>query len=383
MQLFLQGNEACGLSAIMSKCKFFAGYPITPSTEIAEYMAKELPKNNGFFIQMEDEIASISACIGASWAGAKSMTATSGPGFSLMQENIGFACMTETPLVIVNVMRSGPSTGQATKLGQGDIMQSRFGSHGDYEIIALSPNSVQEFFDLTIMAFNLSEKYRVPVIILADEEIGHIREKITIPKKIKIINRKKPKENDKIFFGKNAPMPKFGDGFFVHVTGSTHKENGMRDVTTAEVHRKLVKHLLDKIYKNKDKIIRYEEKFTEDAEILIVSYGCSSRPSFLAVKKAREKGIKVGYFRAITIWPSPEKRLRELSEKIDKIILVEHSLRGYKPEIERIICKELIHFPKIGGEIHTSEQILKMIKKTKTRISKKIGNIENLKFRQL
>lgn len=363
MQLFLQGNEACALGAIKAGCKFYAGYPITPSTEIAEYMARELPKNNGTFIQMEDEIASIGACIGASWSGAKTMTATSGPGFSLMQENIGYACMTETPLVIVNVMRSGPSTGQATKLGQGDVMQSRFGSHGDYEIIALCPNSVQEFFDLTINAFNLSEKYRCPVIILADEEIAHIREKITIPKKIKIINRKKPKPNDRNFFGKNAPMPKFGDGFFVHITGSTHKENGIRDVVNSEVHRKLVKHLSEKLIRNADKIVKWEEKFTEDAEILVISYGCSSRPSLGGVKKAIENGIKVGYFRPITIWPSPQRRLRGLSKNVKNIILVEHSLRGYKPEIERIVCKEIIHFAKVGGEIHTSEEVFREIKK--------------------
>ena len=372
--VLLQGDEAIAEGAIAAGCRFYAGYPITPATEIAETMARLLPQHGGKFIQTEDEIAAIGAAIGASWSGAKSMTATSGPGFSLMQENIGYAAMTETPCVIVDVQRSGPSTGQATRPAQGDAMQARFGSHGDYEIIALSPNSAQECFDLTIRAFNLSEKYRVPVILLADGETGHIRESMRIPKEIEILNRRAPEEGDSKFFGMpegmtakriTAPMPSFGTGHFVHVTGSTHKEDGMRDVTTKEVHERMVEWFCDKINKNADDIVSFEEKFTDGAEILVISYGATSRPALGAVQDARKAGIKVGFFRPVTIWPSPEKRLREIiaKEKIKKIIVAEMALRGYFPEVERIAAGrcELIHNSKIGGEIHTSKEILDAI----------------------
>ncbi|MDD5502052.1 MAG: 2-oxoacid:acceptor oxidoreductase subunit alpha [Candidatus Thermoplasmatota archaeon] len=369
--ILLQGDEAIAEGAIAAGCKFYGGYPITPATEIAEGMSRLLPLNGGKFIQTEDEISAIGAAIGASWAGAKSMTATSGPGFSLMQENIGYAVMTETPCVIVDVQRSGPSTGQATKPAQGDAMQARFGSHGDYEIIALSPSSVQECFDLTIRAFNLSEKYRVPVIILADGEIGHLRESVRIPKKIEILNRRMPEQGISNFFGKPeqgtaAPMPAFGTGHFVHVTGSTHKEDGMRDVTTKEVHERMVKWFCDKINENKDDLVQFEEKFIEDAEILVISYGATARPALGAVQDARKSGMKVGFFRPVTIWPSPEKRLREIlaKGKIKKIIVSEMALRGYFPEIERIVAGkcELVHNSKIGGEIHTKDEILTAIK---------------------
>lgn len=360
---FLSGNEACAEGAVAAGCRFFAGYPITPSTEIAERMALRLPKVGGFFIQMEDEIASLAACIGASWAGAKAMTATSGPGFSLMQENIGYAVMTETPVVIVNVQRGGPSTGQATEMAQGDVMQSRYGTHGDYGIICLAPFSVQEMFDLTVRSFNLAEKYRVPVVLLADATVGHLREKLTVPDKVEIINRKKPDISDKNFFGRSAPMPKFGDGFFVHVTGSTHQEDGMRRASDAEVQHRMVTHFLNKIEDDKERIVVWDEKFTENARVLIISFGCSARASLEAVKKGRRDGLKIGFFRPVTLWPSPEKRLLELSEKADKIILVQHSLTGYKPEVERVIGKKLILYSKLGGEVHTSDEILKFVKK--------------------
>jgi 2-oxoglutarate ferredoxin oxidoreductase subunit alpha len=372
---FIQGNEACAEGAIAAGCKFFAGYPITPSTEIMEKMCKLLPSVNGHFIQMEDEIASISSVIGASWAGAKAMTVTSGPGFSLMQEGIGYAAMTETPIVIVDVQRSGPSTGQATLIGQGDMMQARFGSHGDYEIIAIAPSTAQEMFDLTIEAFNLAETYRVPVIVLSDAMVGQNREGVTLPEssKIKIVNRKTPKKGEQLFFGGEEvpPMPKFGDGYFVHVTASTHRADGIREETTPEVHEKLVTRLCAKIENNREKIVKFEEHFTEDAEILVIGYGATARPSFGGVVKAREKGISAGFFRPITIWPSPEKKLKSLLEHIKTIILCECSLRGYKPEIERIANKnaKVIHFPKIGGIVHTSDEIFSTIKKVHNGIS--------------
>lgn len=365
---FMQGNEACAEAAVMAGCRFFAGYPITPSSEIMERMCRLLPAVDGHFAQMEDEIASVSAIIGASWAGAKAMTATSGPGFSLMMEGLGYAVMTETPIVIVDVQRGGPSTGQATLIGQGDVMQARFGSHGDYEIIALAPYSAQECFDLTIEAFNLAEQYRVPVIILSDEMVGQNREKVVIPDKssVKIINRKAPKSQSDTFFGGEEvpPMPKFGDGYFVHVTGSTHRADGIREETSQETHQKLVSRLCGKINNNADKIIRYEEKFTKDAEILVIGYGATARPSLGGVLKARESGIKAGFFRPITMWPSPEKALEAASKNAKTVILNECSLRGYRMEVERILGKRVkfVHFPKIGGSVHTSDEILDAIR---------------------
>ncbi len=356
---FIQGNDAIVLGALDAGCSFYAGYPITPSSEIAEEIAKLSQKRNCIFIQMEDEIASLGACIGASWAGRKAMTATSGPGFSLMQENIGYAVMTETPVVVVNIQRGGPSTGQATRFAQGDAMQARFGSHGDYETIVLAPWSVQECYDFTILAFNLSEKYRIPVILLADEKLAHMHEKVTLKKK-KLVVRKKPKLTDTEFFGKNAPMPKLGEGFYVHVTGSTHKKNGIRDTFTPEVHEKLVVHLVNKIRKNSAKIISYEEKFVDDAKKLVVSYGVTGRPAYEAVLKARKKGLKVGFFRPKTLFPAPEKHIYELCINKD-IILVQHSLCSYKYELERIVKKEIILNYKLGGEIHTSDEILKAL----------------------
>ncbi|MEW6070789.1 MAG: 2-oxoacid:acceptor oxidoreductase subunit alpha [Candidatus Thermoplasmatota archaeon] len=360
---FLSGNEACAEGAILAGCRFFAGYPITPSTEIAERMALRLPQVGGKFIQMEDELAALGACIGASWAGAKAMTATSGPGFSLMQENIGYAVMTETPVVIVNVQRGGPATGQATLMAQGDVMQARYGSHGDYNIITLAPFSAQEMLNLTVKAFNLAEEYRIPVVVLSDAVVGHIREKVSIPEKLKIINRKKPEKGDNFFFGPNAGMPKFGDGFFVHVTGSTHQEDGMRRADVAEVQKRMVEHFVNKIERNKDKIVAWEEKYTDDAKILLVSFGCTARACLEAVRRARGRNLKLGLFRAITLWPSPEKRLLELSEKVDKIILVQHSLIGYKPEVERIAGRKLLLHPKLGGELHTTDEILEFVKR--------------------
>lgn len=361
---FLLGDVACAYGALFAGCNFFGGYPITPASEIAETMSRELPNVNGYFIQLEDEISSIGSIIGAAWAGGKSLTATSGPGFSLMQENIGYAIMTETPCVIVDVQRSGPSTGQATKGAQGDFMQARWGTHGDHEIIALSPNSVQECFDLMIDCFNLSEKYRTPVIFLMDGEIGHLREKIEMPKleDINLIKRKIAEVDETPFGGKIVPgMIEFGMGRAIHVTGSTHKENGMRDINTQEVHEKLIKRIYQKIETNREKIVKVQNEFLNDAEIAVVSFGATSRPALGSVIKARNEGKKVGFLRLVTVWPFPRKEIIELGKKVDVILVPEMNLGQLSREIERFVDCQVISMPKIGGIVHSISEIYSKI----------------------
>jgi len=365
---FWQGNEACAEAAIVAGCRFFAGYPITPATEIAEHLSKRLPQVGGIAIQMEDELASAGSVVGASWTGNKAMTATSGPGFSLMQETIGYAFITETPCVIVDVQRLGPSTGQATKCGQGDVMQTRWGTHGDYSAIALSPNSVQEMFELTIKAFNLSEKYRTPVILLADEIIAHMREQVTIPpiENIEITNRKKPKPDEKAFFGLDEipPMPAVGEGFNVVVTGSTHNEYGIRHTADPLAHRRLVERINNKIQKNVDEIAQVETHNIDNCQIGIVSFGCTSRAVYEAVETAETKGLKVGHVRLKTIWPFSEKAIKQLSKTAKKIIVPEMNLKQTFYEVERIAkCSaEIIPLNKIGGgELITPEEIFEKI----------------------
>jgi 2-oxoglutarate ferredoxin oxidoreductase subunit alpha len=361
---FWQGNEACAEAALVAGCRFFAGYPITPASEIAEYLARKLPQTGGIAMQMEDELASIGAVVGASWTGAKSMTATSGPGFSLMQETIGYAFMTETPCVIVDVQRLGPSTGQATKCGQGDVMQARWGTHGDYSAIALSPNSVQEMFDLTVKAFNLAEKYRTPVILLADEEIAHMREQVTIPslESIEIVNRRKPKPGETAFFGPEEvpPMPAVGEGYNVAVTGSTHNDYGIRFTADPNVHQKLVERLNSKIQNHVDELAEAETHNIDDCQIGIVSYGCTSRAIYEAVENAETIGVTVGYARLKTIWPFPEKIVRKLAKTAEKIIVPEMNLRQLYYEVQRVSggSSETIPLNKIGGgELITPEEL--------------------------
>jgi len=365
---FWQGNEACAEAAILAGCRFFAGYPITPATEIAEHMARRLPQVGGVVLQMEDELASIGAVIGASWAGAKAMTATSGPGFSLMQESIGYAFMTETPCVIVDVQRAGPSTGQATKCGQGDVMQSRWGTHGDYSAIVLSPNSVQEMFTQTIRAFNLAEKYRTPVILLSDEVVAHMREKVVVPplEELEIINRRKPKPGDKAFFGfeEVPPMPSIGEGFNVAVTGSTHDEYGIRFTADPLVHRRLVERLNGKIQNHVDEIADMESYSVEDCDVGLVAYGCTSRALYDVVGGAKAKGVTVGYVRLRTLWPFPEKAIKKLAEATDKILVPEMNLRQIFYEVQRAAegKAKVIPINKIGGgELITPEELLSKI----------------------
>ncbi|MBT3218012.1 MAG: 2-oxoacid:acceptor oxidoreductase subunit alpha [Proteobacteria bacterium] len=359
---FLQGDEAAAMGAIFAGCTFFGGYPITPASEVAEVMSRELPNVGGFYVQFEDEIASISSIIGAAWGGARSMTATSGPGFSLMQEAVGYACMTETPCVIVDVQRSGPSTGQATLPAQGDVMQARWGTHGDHEIIALSPSSSQEFFDLMIDAFNLSEEYRTPVIFLMDGEIGHLRERVVFPdpKEMKLFARRKAGPDDLVFGGPDMvpPMMEFGEGGFVHVTGSTHKPDGMRDVQTKEVHDVLVRRIYGKIDSARDKISMVDIEADDGAKVGVLAYGAVARPAKGAVLRARQAGHKVTFCRPITIWPFPEKAVKEACEGLDVLLVPEMNLGQLSREIERFVDCKVVLLSKIGGVIHSSKEII-------------------------
>ena len=367
-EFFIQGNEACAKGALKAGCRFFAGYPITPSTEVAETLSRELPKVGGSFVQMEDEIASAGAIIGGSWGGTKSMTATSGPGLSLMQENIGYAFITETPIVIVDVQRGSPSTGQPTMASQSDMMQARWGSHGDYEPIALSPSSVQEFFDFTIKAFNLAEQYRTPVFVMADEIIGHMREKITIGEDIEIVARQMPEDKDNFSPFKNVengtnPMPSFGQGFNIHVTGLTHDERGYPDTNDPETHHNLVQRLCDKVLNNRDKICSVQSKNCEDADLVIISYGAPFRSVSEACEKARAEGKKVGYIKLDTPWPFPEKQVKELTKNASDVLVVELNLGQMYYEVDRVLRRDAdVHLMgQIGGLMPTPDEILSKI----------------------
>ena len=326
---FMTGDVACAEGALAAGCRFFGGYPITPATEVAEHMAARLPDVGGTFIQMEDEIAAMAAVVGASCAGVKSMTATSGPGFSLMMENIGLAVCTETPCVVVNVQRAGPSTGLPTQGAQGDMMQARWGSHGHYEIIAMAPLSPQEIFYQTITAFNLSETYRIPVLIMTDEIIGHLSERVIIPdaKAIKTVSRPRAKGRKDRFKpyepGPNgvAPMAMAGEGYNIHVTGLTHDEKGY-PLMTVEAQDEMMDRLIRKVRGNLPDIIMTEDYMLDDAEIVIVSYGVSARTSLAAVEEAREQGIKAGLLRLITVWPFPENQIRKLAERVKGFVTV-------------------------------------------------------------
>lgn len=366
----MQGNEACVEGALAAGMKFFAGYPITPSTEIAEISAQQLPRVGGKFIQMEDEIAGMAATIGGSLAGLKSMTATSGPGFSLKQENIGYAMLTEIPCVVVNVQRGGPSTGLPTAPSQSDVMQAKWGTHGDHPVIALTPSSIRETYDLTIQAFNFAEKYRTPVFLMLDEIIGHMREKIVIPdlSEIEIVDRIKPDESEKEeykAYDNSMEVPKmaaFGDGFRFHVTGLMHDEFGFpkNDATVTE---NLMNRIMGKIENNLDDIILYDEYYTEDMDLLILSYGGTARSVLSAARDAQKDGKKVGVFKAKTLWPFPEKRIKELSEKVDQIIVAEMNLGQYYYEVDRVAGKncEVSLLGKANGEPITPTEVLNKI----------------------
>jgi 2-oxoglutarate ferredoxin oxidoreductase subunit alpha len=368
-QHFMNGDTACAEGALAAGCTFFAGYPITPSTEIAERLARRLPETGGCYIQMEDELASMAAVLGASWSGAKAMSATSGPGFTLMMENIGLGVMTETPCVVVDVQRGGPSTGLPTLVSQADVMQAKWGSHGDYEPIAYAPESPQEMFDLTIEAFNSAERYRTPVFVMADEIVGHMTERVVIPpaEELRVLDRKHPPEGKRdgwLPFAADADlvpsMPRAGEGYNIHVTGLTHDERGY-PATDAMVHDRLVRRLNRKIQVHAKDITRVEEMYTDDAEVVVVTFGCTSRSAKRAVSIARERGIKAGLFRLITVWPFPQGRLRELANRVRRFVVAEMNLGQMAREVERHIRRPAVWVTHAGGAMIPPETILRSV----------------------
>jgi 2-oxoglutarate ferredoxin oxidoreductase subunit alpha len=371
----MQGNQAVAEGAIAAGVKFFGGYPITPSTEVAESLAKMLPAVGGKFIQMEDEIAGIGVIIGAALTGKKVMTATSGPGFSLKQELLGYACIAEIPMVIVNVQRVGPSTGQPTSPAQGDVMQARWGTHGDHPMIALTPGSVPECFDLTLKAYELSEKYRTPVILLLDEVIGHMREKIELPDSYDAIvkpERKLPKVSPEEYKAYKPDedlvpaMAPFGTGYRWHVTGLVHDEYGFPDGSPAAT-KQCLDRLHAKIDNNLDDIVLYENYCMDDAEIAVIAYGGTARTAYAAVDAARAKGIKAGLFRPITMWPFPEKQIKALAGQVNQILVAEMNFGQYVREVERAVAGKVpvTLQAKYNNEAITPNELLAAIEKLK------------------
>jgi len=372
---FILGDMACVYGGLLAGCSFFGGYPITPASEVAEGMARRLPRVGGTYIQMEDEIGSIAAVIGAAWGGAKSMTATSGPGFSLMMENYGFAVMTETPCVIVNVQRTGPSTGQPTLGAQGDMMQVRWGTHGDLEALAFAPSTVQECMDFTIEAFNLSEKYRNPACVMTDGEIGHLRERIVIPdeKDLEIIDRVPATiSKDKYIPFTNSQTRKdckvpdfasFGTGYRTYVTGLTHNEKGFPATDKQPDHERLVRRITEKIQDDADKLVMVEEMNLDDADVAFVTYGATARPAESAMEMGRKNGLKVGLLRLKLVWPFPNKLITKLAKNVDKIIVPEMNLGQIFHPISEYACKhcEVVSAPKIGGEMHLPMELYKYL----------------------
>jgi 2-oxoglutarate ferredoxin oxidoreductase subunit alpha len=362
---YFSGNEAVTEGAIAAGCRYYAGYPITPSSEIMERIAVRLKEVKGVFMQMEDEIASICSVIGAAWAGAKAMTATSGPGFSLMQEAIGYGAFTETPVVIVDIQRAGPCTGQATRVGSGDHMQAKWGSHGDYQVIALSPWSVQEMYDLTIDAFNLAEQYRVPVFLMGEEAVGHLRERMDVRPKVRVFDRVKEKgappfgmeEDDGV-----PPMPCFGEGEKLLVTGSTHDEFGIRKTEDPLAHEKLVSRINKKILNHQEQIIRTESYHLEEADCAIVSYGFTARSALYAVKKLRKEGKKVGLLRLKTIWPFPQEVFRKLGTRTRKLFVPEMNRGQVAGEIMKHADCEVVPYFQTNGEIIDPHTIVEQVR---------------------
>lgn len=363
---FINGDVACAEGALAAGCRFFGGYPITPATEVAERMARRLPSVGGIYIQMEDEIASIAAVLGAAWGGAKAMTSTSGPGFSLMMENIGLGVMTETPCVIVNIQRGGPSTGLPTLCSQGDMMQARWGSHGHYEIVAISPSSPQEMFDFTVRAFNLAETFRSPVLVMADEVVGHTVERVTIPaaEEIRVLDRKKPKKKSADYMPYSTDsslipvLPDAGEGYRLHITGLTHDERGY-PLTDAETQDRLVSRLIQKIRRNRDLIIDYEESYLEGAEVVVITYGSSYRPALKAVRNLRRDDLPIGLLKLNTVWPFAEDLVRKLAGEIQAFVVAEVNFGQIALEVERCACGQALTklIPHAGGGIHRPPEI--------------------------
>ena len=363
---YFSGDEAVAEGAIAARCGYFAGYPITPATEIMERISVRFGETGAVFMQMEDEIASICSCLGASWAGRKAMTVTSGPGFSLMQEGIGYAIMTETPVVIVDAQRAGPSTGQATRVGGGDVMQAKWGSHGGNETIALSPWSVQELYDQTIKAFNFAERYRVPVFLMAEEATAHLWEKMEVKESLELYGRKKKagappfgtEEKDGV-----PPMPAFGDGEKLLVTGSTHNDYGVRKITDPLVQEKLVTRLHNKVAGSKDDIIEYERYFLEDADVAVVCSGFTARSALFAVEKLRGEGKKVGMVRLKTLWPFADEMVKELGERVKKILVPEMNMGQVVGEVMKYAACEVVPYHQVNGEIIHPYTIIEQLRR--------------------
>jgi 2-oxoglutarate ferredoxin oxidoreductase subunit alpha len=393
---YIDGDVAMAYGALAAGCKFLGGYPITPSTEAAEAFARIAPRAGARFIQMEDELGSIASVLGASWAGQKAMTITSGPGYSLMMENIGLGAAMEIPFVIINIQRGGPSTGVPTKTGQADIMQSRWGANGDYEVIALAPDSPQEGFEFAIKAFNLAERYRVPVMLMSDECVGHMTEKVVVPEasEIELEPRrfyKGPKEEYRPFKRDKdlvPPIVKAGDGYKLYITGLTHDEKGypildnrsLPDLDSAGLtnNKSTDQYLVDKIRKNRNDIIEITEEDVEDADVVVVSYGISSRVAYRAVEQARSEGLKVGTLRLITVWPFPEERIAELAGKVKGFVVPEINYGQIVFEVDR--CSHgkanVILVPHGGASVHNPEDIYTAIKKIATEKERYEGVLE-------
>ncbi len=367
----MQGNEAAAEGALAAGCRFFAGYPITPSTEVAEHLARRLPEVGGKFIQMEDEIASMAAIIGASLTGKKSMTATSGPGFSLKQENLGYAALTEVPVVVINVQRVGPSTGMPTSPAQGDVMQARWGTHGDHPIVAISPASVDETFEAAVHSFAISEKLRVPVVLLIDEVIGHLREGVRVRDESEIEEemRKGPTVAPEEYLPYRddgtgvPPMANFGEGYRYHMTGLFHDETGFPDMS-ADNAQGLMNRLMSKMEQHRGIYEWVQETQTEDAEVLVVSYGSSARAASRAVQQAREAGLRVGQLRVVTVWPFPEERLKAFRGHVDKVLVPEMNMGQLRLEVERVMgdSAEVVGIHRADGELFQPEQIYREIR---------------------
>jgi len=363
---YFSGAEATAEGAIAAGCGYYAGYPITPTTETLERISVRFKEVGAVFMQMEDEIASICSCVGASWAGAKAMTVTSGPGFSLMQEGIGYAVMTETPLVVVNAQRAGPSTGQATRVGSGDIMQARWGAHGGMPVIALSPWSVQELYDQTINAFDLAERYRVPVFLMAEEATAHLRERMNIPEEIELFDReKKPgatpfgtEEDDGV-----PPMPAFGEGEKLLVTGSTHDAYGIRKTADSATEEKLTTRLYHKIMNHRAEIMEYEDYYLRDADIAVVCYGFTARSALFAVERLREESRKVGMLRLKTLWPFADSIVKDVGSKVKKILVPEMNMGQIVGEVMKYAAGEVIPYNQMNGEVIYPNTIIEQLRR--------------------
>jgi 2-oxoglutarate ferredoxin oxidoreductase subunit alpha len=362
-QELVQGNEACARGALYAGCRFFAGYPITPSSEIMEYLAREMPKVGGICLQMEDEIASISAVIGASWGGAKAMTATSGPGFSLMQESIGYAAITETPCVIVDAQRWSPSTGQPTKAAQGDVMQARWGTHGDHPVIVLTASWVREVFEMTVHAFNLSEQYRVPVILLLDEVLAHLRENVILPEpgELEVVERRRPERLEDFKPFSNETMVTFGEGARLMVTGMAHDEWGFP--AQGQKAAEQLQRIVSKIESRADQLALYRAHFVDDADIIIISYGITSRAVEAAGHQLRAQGLAVGWLDLKTLWPFSDKLIRSCTEHAQYVLVPELNLGQLVREVERAVRGRVAveHLGRVDGYLITPQEICQRV----------------------